>query len=72
MWSKLLFLAIAIVAIWYAFKILNRPSKSGATPPAIEPTIQCARCGVYVPKVNAAPCGRDGCPYLPLTDASAP
>jgi len=72
MWSKLLLLAIAVAAIWYAFKILNRPSKRAAASPAIERTIQCAQCGVYVSKVNAAPCGRDGCPYLPPARSGAP
>ena len=71
MWTKLLLLAIAIVVVWYGFKIFSRPRKAGAAP-AIEGTVKCARCGVYVPTVNAAPCGRDGCPYLPSQRPGAP
>jgi hypothetical protein len=75
MWSKLLLLAVAIAAVWYAFKIFARRSQSKpdrSAPLAIERTIKCARCGVYVPMIDAEPCARDGCPYLPSTGSGAP
>jgi hypothetical protein len=72
MWTKLLLLLLAAAVVWYAFKIFNRPKSKAAASPAIERTIKCGHCGVYVPTVNAAPCGRDGCPHLPPARAGAP
>jgi hypothetical protein len=71
MWAKLLLLAIAAVVVWYLFKFANRPRKREGTP-AIERTIKCPSCGVYVPMVSAEPCGRDGCPYLVTGASGAP
>jgi len=71
MLAKLLLIAIAVAAAWYAFKFLGRPRKADA-PPAIERTVKCPRCGVFVPTVNAEPCGREGCPYLRSGGTGAP
>jgi hypothetical protein len=71
MLPKLLLLAIAIVAVWYAIKFLNRPRTTPSTP-AIESTEKCRRCGVYVATVNAAACGRDACPYPSLGKPGSP
>jgi len=71
MLPKLLLLAIAVVAVWYAFKFFSRPRKTPSTP-AIESTEKCPRCGVYVPTVNATACGREACPYPPLGKPGSP
>jgi hypothetical protein len=67
MLAKLLLLAIVVAAVWYAFKSAGRPRRRRGTNGArsIENMAKCSRCGVYVPTVNAVPCARDACPYLP-------
>ena len=71
MWAKLLVLVIAVAAVWYGFKFFGRPRTTVATP-RIESTVKCPRCGVYVPSVNAVPCGREACPYLASGGSGAP
>ena len=75
--TKLLTLALLVLAVWYAFKWAARVNRIGRehertrrqaagekrrTIPA-EDMVRCADCGVYVSPTSATACGRPGCPY---------
>lgn len=72
--GKLLVLVLAVLAVWYGFKLYGRLEsarqeqlrKSGrrtqARTPAQVDTIECPRCGTYVPAGVRADCERKDCP----------
>ncbi len=73
--SKLVFWLVVVFAILLALRLFNaakarRRSDAGrtrASPRAIEQTVRCSRCGVYLPKAEARPgpagltCGDPDC-----------
>ncbi len=77
--SKLVFLVVVILVVWYGFKWLNR---SGAAPTrqrdakpragttnrtsvGAEDMVKCTVCDTYVVARDPRNCGRSGCPYPP-------
>jgi len=70
--GKLLVAALAILAVWYGFKLLSKEeespevaaSKKNASVSAdAEDLIKCEVCGAYVATATAQNCGGEGCPY---------
>ena len=72
--TKILFTALVVLAVWYAFAWVRRlggprgrrgVSTSGSTsaPAAVENMVRCAVCGEFTAASGPADCGRDGCPY---------
>jgi hypothetical protein len=75
---KLLFLAGAVAAVWYLFRMLASPSQPPAEPePRAQPhasnaaarsradaedMVACKVCGTYVSATAARSCGRGDCP----------
>lgn len=70
--SKLVFLAAVIAAVWYGFRWLER--RKGTTPrvgkrtepefkTGVEDTVKCPQCGAFVVAKGASNCGRADCPY---------
>ncbi|WP_341703406.1 hypothetical protein [Ferrovibrio sp.] len=78
---KFLLLILAILAVWYGYRYVNRPkpppppvppagTKPGTPPeaaaaPRAEDMAACAVCGTYVAESTAKSCGRSDCPYPP-------
>ncbi|HKF71946.1 MAG TPA: hypothetical protein VKB68_09355 [Stellaceae bacterium] len=74
---KLLFLAGAVAAAWYLFKMLAGPSRPPAEPQVqrgaghtaarnraeAEDMVACKVCGTYVSATAARSCGRADCPW---------
>jgi len=76
--TKLITLALILVAVWYGFRLFarwkvqrdrtlnaRRQEQAGARRPrqiAAEDMAACPVCGVYVPAAGAARCGRPDCP----------
>ena len=74
--GKLLVLVLAILAVWYGFKLLthdgrNEPRvvrrrerrKATPRPTGAEDMVQCGTCRAYVSARAPSDCGREGCPY---------
>jgi uncharacterized protein HemY len=75
--TKLLTLAILVLAVWFAFKWVARVNQIGRERAQenrraagekrralqAEDMVRCAACGVYVSPASATACGRPGCPY---------
>jgi uncharacterized protein len=51
--SKLLLLVIALVVIYFVLTGLARKRRQRSAPPAVEPMVPCAHCGVNVPHSEA-------------------
>lgn len=72
--GKLLVTAVAILAVWYGFKLLSKEGegpkvaeskkkKSAKVSADAEDLVECKVCGAYVATATAQDCGREGCPY---------
>jgi len=67
--GKLLVLIGAVLLVWYGFKLYGRLEaarqaglrKSARAPARLE-TVECARCGTYVPAGARPDCKRADCP----------
>lgn len=78
---KFLLLILAILAVWYGYRYVNRPKPGPQAPPPARPQpgagpgaspapraedmAACAVCGTYVAESTAKSCGRSDCPYPP-------
>ena len=71
---KLVLLAVAFIAVWYAMRWLNRPpprvsaaarrrtaAPGGRARVEAEDLVSCGVCGTYM-ALNARGCGKAGCP----------
>ncbi|MDP7667715.1 MAG: hypothetical protein QF738_06585 [Rhodospirillales bacterium] len=72
--TKLLFTALVVFAVWYAFSRVRRlggsgsrrrPSTSGPTsaPAAVEDMVRCAVCGEFTAASGPRECPREECPH---------
>lgn len=73
--GKLLVTAIAILVVWYGFKLLTddgkreqprvrrRSKRAAPARPVAEDMVQCRVCAAYVSATMPNDCGREGCPY---------
>ena len=72
--GKLLVTGIAILVVWYGFKLLARDgkdskmtSREAAKPENLgvnaEELVECGVCQAYAASATASDCGRSGCPY---------
>ena len=65
--AKILLLAAVIAMVWIGYRWLARARKISAEAEqprlAVEPTVKCPICGVFVAPRSARGCGRTGCPY---------
>ncbi len=75
--SKLLFLIVVIVVVWYGFKWLGqsgttrvrddaprrRARSAERTAVSAEDTVECPVCKTYVLARDPGNCGRSNCPY---------
>jgi hypothetical protein len=71
--GKALLLVVIVLGVWYAFKLYNRleaarrseqikgAMKSGRAPSRLD-TVECPRCGTYVPADARPGCERRDCP----------
>ncbi|HYT15275.1 MAG TPA: PP0621 family protein [Burkholderiales bacterium] len=51
--SKLVFLIIAAVVIYFVLTGLARKHRTRAEPPSAEPMVPCAHCGINLPRGEA-------------------
>lgn len=58
---KLFFTVVVIAAVWFGYKMLAR-RKDTDSDDSVGDTIQCSKCGAYVPAESAKNCGKAGCP----------
>ena len=75
--TKILFTALVVFAVWYAFSRVRRLGASrgrgGVSTPGptsaptrgedVEDMVRCAVCGEFTPASGPSDCPRDGCPY---------
>ena len=70
--GKLLVAALAILAVWYGFKLLSKDEESPEVSASkkntsvgtdAEDLVKCEVCGAYVATATAQNCGHEGCPY---------
>jgi hypothetical protein len=68
--GKLLVLIAAVLLVWYGFKLYNRREsvrqaglRKGSRAPARMDTVECKRCGTYVPAGVRPDCDRADCPF---------
>jgi uncharacterized protein len=72
--SKFVVFVIAVVAVWYGYRWLERQGYvgTGAKKPVpsnrrdvmvAEETVKCRACGVYLTRADAHACGQAGCPF---------
>jgi hypothetical protein len=59
---KLFFTVVVIAAVWFGYKMLAR-RKDTDSDDSMGDTIQCSKCGAYVPAESAKNCGKAGCPF---------
>lgn len=56
--SRLLFIALIAVVVYWLFRAYRKPSGQGA-PSAAEDMVRCAHCGVHIPKGESVQAGND-------------
>ncbi len=68
LWKDLLLIAVVLVA-WYGFKLVRRREaqrqaqlRGGGQAARRHDTVECKRCGAYVPAGGRATCDRADCP----------
>ena len=53
-WIVVVFGVLFVLRLWNSAKAKRRAGQSGAGAPKSEAMVRCARCGVYLPRAEAA------------------